>query len=138
MGKKNTTINRNVSVSDFQVWRANDDRTVKELRQSITRRVGGQYLPRALSKETRKNLLLSLSERDANESVISSLEHKKVRLWIAEKCDIEYEPSGKRHYGFLKKELQKIEYILEERNINKDVEIETDNPSRCERMRVDK
>jgi len=138
MGKKNTTINRNVSVSDFQVWRANDDRTVKELRQSITRRVGGQYLPRALSKETRKNLLLSLSEREVSESVISSLEHKKVRLWIAEKCNIEYEPSEERHYGFLKKELQKIEYVLKEQNINKDVKIESDNPSRCERMRIDK
>jgi hypothetical protein len=138
MGKKNTTINRNVSVSDFQVWRANNDKTVKHLRKSITERVGGQYLPRALSKETRKKILLSLTERRTNETVIDSLEHTKVRSWIAERCNFEYNPNDDRHYGFLKEELQKIEFVLQQREINNEYEVEAENPKRCKRMRIDK
>jgi len=130
MDKKNNTINRDVSVSEFQIWKANSNKTVSELRESITKRVGGQYLPRALSNETRKRILLQITNTRNITKIVDELNHIKVRSWIAEGYDFNYNGNGNRHYGFLKEELQRIEFKLQQMGVEKQYEIETENPDR--------
>lgn len=133
MDKKNTTINREVSISKFNQWRAEDTRNTSNIRKSITKRVGGVYLPRCLSSETRKYIIRNLTE--TSETLIEQLNHIKQRYWISELCEFQYCGDNGRCYTFNKIELQKIDFTLKQNNINQNSDIE-EEPPRIKRMRI--
>lgn len=134
MEQENNAINRNVSISDFHQCRATDSRTTSEVRKSITKRVDGTYLPRSLSPETRKEIIQNLV--NTSTSLINNLNHIKQRHWISELCEFDYNGDKGRCYTFNKAELQKIDFTLKKRDINKEGEVD-ENPERIERMRIE-
>lgn len=129
------TSNRKVSISDFQAWRAKNKRKNKHIRESIVSRVGGEFLPTSLSKSTRTNIIYNLSNQP--KSFIRKFNYLNQRYWIAELCSFEYNTENDRCYTYKQIELQKIDYMLKQNNIDKQLNVETKNPKRCKRMRIE-
>lgn len=129
--------NRDVNVTEFTIYKANNNRTRDELRQSITKRVGGQYLPRAISNETRVNIIKSLDPEPVYNSILESKNHIQLRKWIGDICGFDYDYTKEnctRAYTLNRNELQHIDYMLDKHDIDGDFEINTENPKRVERM----
>lgn len=116
-------------LSDHDRRRAQDDRLVDDLRQSITRRVDGQYLPTVLSRETLAGVIEALDESPHIGAVTADLNYEALRHWVADCCELDYNlASEDRYYPFRKRELQAIDYELADAGLEPTAEIETDNP----------
>jgi len=124
------------TTTPFQKWRARDNRNIKKIRRDIASKVNGKFLPTALSKTTRVNIIHLLNHQPKD--FIRKLDYLDQRHWISEICCFQYKSSNERCYTYNKLELQKIDYKLEKEGIDKKAEVEFNNPKRCKRMRIDK
>lgn len=116
-------------ISERDQRRATDDRVVDQLRIAITKRVDGPYLPRVLSRPTLVAAITELSESSHIQRVAETQNYVELRLWLAELCDLDYDPKGeRRNYPFRKRELQGIDYTLADAGLEATADLETDTP----------
>lgn len=126
--------NRQTSpVSEFDRRRAQDGRVVDDLRADIARRVNGRYLPTVLSRETLTNAIVVLEDSEHVKQMAAAMNYERLRYWVADLADIDYDPAGdRRYYPFRKAELQRLDYALADLGFEPDADIETEDPPRAD------
>lgn len=102
-----------------EIERLQDDRSAAEIRESVCDRTGTEPIPSRLSRETIVESIGRLARSSVARKTAAAMTERKVRVWLGDLCDVEFDPTDDRGLNYRREELQKIDQALETAGANR-------------------
>lgn len=96
-----------------QLRRLQDQRSAGDLLEEIPERVGTDPIPSRLSRETIVESIGRLARSDVARATAAPMNERQLRIWLADLCRINYDPTDDRGLNYRREELLQIDQTLE-------------------------